>query len=150
MPTRYKGRPAEVRALDAYIKLLRAAKSVNTRLERHLSSHGLTESQFGVLEALLHVGPMCQRELGTKILRSGANVTTVVDNLEKRALVRRERGDQDRRYVTVYLTGEGRALVEKVFPFHLRQIVESFAALESSEIEALDRLCKKLGLSQPD
>ena len=147
MGTRYRGRPDEVRALDAFIKLLRATKSVTSRLERQLGKEGLTESQFGVLEALLHLGPLCQRELSAKILRSGANVTTVVDNLEKRNLVRRARESDDRRYVTVHLSDEGRALVEKALPDHVARIVEVFGPLDAAELQSLGDLCKKLGLS---
>jgi len=147
MGTRYRGRPEEVRALDAFIKLLRATKSVTSRLERQLGKEGLTESQFGVLEALLHLGPLCQRELSAKILRSGANVTTVVDNLEKRSLVRRARESDDRRYVTVHLSDEGRALVEKALPDHVARIVEVFGQLDAKELQSLGDLCKKLGLS---
>nr|NIP73420.1 MarR family transcriptional regulator [Gammaproteobacteria bacterium]NIR98346.1 MarR family transcriptional regulator [Gammaproteobacteria bacterium]NIV21028.1 MarR family transcriptional regulator [Gammaproteobacteria bacterium] len=83
MGTHYKGDPAEVAALDAYIKLARAAESVIARIHRRTAS-GLTVSQFGVLEALYHLGPMHQRMIGAKLLKSGGNVTMVIDNLEKR------------------------------------------------------------------
>jgi MarR family 2-MHQ and catechol resistance regulon transcriptional repressor len=141
-----RGRQHE-KALSAYIKLLRANKSLQNRLERHLAARGLTESQFGVLEALLHLGPMCQRELGDKILRSGANVTTVVHNLEKQKLVHRERTGDDKRFVTVHLTDGGRALVREVFPQHAARIAEALAVLEPAELAELDRLCRKLGLA---
>jgi len=147
MGTRYRGRAAEVRALDAYIKLLRATRSVASRVERKLSRHGLTESQFGVLEALLHLGPLCQRELGEKILKSGANVSTVVENLAKRGLVRRERGGDDRRFVSVVLTGGGRAIAERALPVTVAELVDAFAGLSAAEQRQLDVLCKKLGLS---
>ncbi|MBI1941443.1 MAG: MarR family transcriptional regulator, partial [Acidobacteria bacterium] len=54
MPTHYAGTPGEVKALDAYIKLMRAAESVSGRAARHLAASPLTLSQFGVLEALFH------------------------------------------------------------------------------------------------
>ena len=92
MGIRYKGTKAENRALDAYIKLVRASESVVGRLGQNLRAEDdLPLSQFGVLEALMHLGPMCQRELGVKILKSSGNVTMVVDNLEKRGLVARRR-----------------------------------------------------------
>ena len=56
MPTRYHGTPAETAALDAYIKLMRAAESVTTRVGGVMAAAGLTIGQFGVLEALLHHG----------------------------------------------------------------------------------------------
>ena len=149
MATHYDGRPAEVRALDAYIKLTRAVSSVGARLAPALATAGLTPTQLGVLEALLHLGPLGQRVLGNKLLMSGGNITTVVDNLEARGLVRRERRGDDRRQVTVHLTPEGRRLITKVFPNHVRAIVEAFSALTPSEQETLGRLAKKLGLSQP-
>ena len=149
MGTHYDGRPAEVRALDAYIKLTRAVSSVGARLAPALAAAGLTPTQLGVLEALLHLGPLGQRVLGDKLLMSGGNITTVVDNLEVRGLVRRERRGDDRRQVTVHLSPEGRRLITKVFPNHVRAIVEAFSALTSGEQETLSRLAKKLGLSQP-
>ncbi len=145
MGTRHQGNRGEIRALDAFIKLLRAAGSVSGRVHRHLSEDGLTESQFGVLEALHHLGPLCQGDLSHKLLKSGANLTTVVDNLERRGLVRRERGAEDRRYVTVHLSPEGRRLIARVFPRHVRRVVEEFAVLEPAEQERLAALCRALG-----
>ena len=147
--THYRGRPAEVRALDAYIKLTRATSSVASRLAPGLARAGLTPTQLGVLEALLHLGPPGQRTLGAKLLMSGGNITAVVDNLERRGLVRRERRGDDRRNVTVHLTPQGRRLIESAFPAHVREIVEAFSALTAAEQDALGRLTKKLGLSQP-
>lgn len=73
---------AETRALNTYIKLGRIGQ--NLRAE-----DGLPLSPFGVLEARWHLGPLCQRDLGLKILKSSGNMTMVVDNPEKRALVDR-------------------------------------------------------------
>jgi MarR family 2-MHQ and catechol resistance regulon transcriptional repressor len=148
MGTRYRGTPREVRALDAYIKLMRCAASVQGRLERRLLGIGLTDSQFGVLEALLHLGPVAQHELGRALFTSRANITTVVDNLERRGLVRRARNLTDRRSVTVHLTSEGRRLIEENFPGQVAAIVEAFSALHAAEQEELGRLCKKLGLHE--
>jgi MarR family 2-MHQ and catechol resistance regulon transcriptional repressor len=149
MGTHYDGRPVERRALDAYIKLTRALSSVEARLAPGLAEVGLTPTQLGILEALLHLGPLGQRTLAAKLLSSGGNITTVVDNLERRALVRRERRDDDRRHVTVHLTSEGRRLISRVFPRHVGAIVAAFAALTPAEQDTLGRLTKKLGLSQP-
>jgi MarR family transcriptional regulator, 2-MHQ and catechol-resistance regulon repressor len=145
MATRYRGSPGEVRALDAYIKLVRAAESVTARLSAATARAGLTTGQFGVLEALFHLGPLCGRDLGRKLLRSGGNVTTVVDNLERRGLVRRERSGDDRRFVAVHLTGEGRDLIRRLFPRHVANLVREMESLGAGEQEELARLCKKLG-----
>jgi MarR family 2-MHQ and catechol resistance regulon transcriptional repressor len=147
MPTHFQGSPEQVRALETFIKLVRATETLNARLQSSLAEEGLTLGQMGVLEALLHLGPMCQRALGKKLLRSDANVTTVLDNLERAGLIRRARSAQDRRLVNVELTGQGRDLIGRVFPGHVRLIAESLSTLSAAEQKELARLCKKLGLS---
>jgi len=135
----------ERRALDAYVKLRRAVNTVGAREAEVMHSAGLTESQFGVLEALLHLGPMCQREIAGKILKSAGNLTTVIDNLERRGLVVRQRGPEDRRVVTVSLTADGKRLIDKVFPRNVLVLVEAFAALSPEQQEQLAELCRRLG-----
>ena len=146
MGTRYQGSDREVRALNAYIKLLRAAESVSSRVHARLNAPALTSSQFGVLDALYHLGPLSQGELGRKILKSSGNITMVVDNLEKRGLVRRERSRDDRRTNTVALTVAGRALFRKILPGHVRAIADEMGALTGGEQDVLGKLCKKAGL----
>ncbi|GMU53141.1 MAG: hypothetical protein AMXMBFR33_22870 [Candidatus Xenobia bacterium] len=145
MPTHYQGDEREVRALNAFIKLQRAVESLNGRLQPELTRAGLTVSQFGVLEALLHLGPMCQKELGQKLLQSGGNITMVINNLEKRNLVKRTRDRQDRRYVQVALTAEGRKLIVELFPHHARSIADQMEVLSAAEQDSLALLCKRLG-----
>ena len=148
MGTRYVGSREETQALDTYIKLIRAAESLMSRVNRNAELEGLTNSQFGVLEALLHVGPLCQRELGTKILKSSGNITMVIDNLEKRGLVERRRDTGDRRYVTVYLTAPGKQLIETIFPRHMERIKEELGVLSLSDQQNLGKLCRTIGLGQ--
>lgn len=145
MPTRYKGPLPEVRALNCYIKLTRASERLAAVLRGPLAREGLTTGQLGVLEALLHIGPMNERELGRKLLRSGGNITVVVDNLERRSLVRRERNPKDRRSVTVSLTPEGLRRIREVFPGHATRIAAAFGVLSPEEQRELGRLCRKLG-----
>lgn len=134
------------RILNVYTKLMRAAESVTGRVHRPLAAHELTVSQFGVLEALHHKGPLCQRDLAAKILKSTGNITLVIDNLEKRGLVRRERGIEDRRYLTIHLTEEGGRVIAEMFSRVAEAIVTELAALTPQEQELLGSLCKKLGL----
>lgn len=145
MGTHYKGSAREVVALDAYIKLIRAAESVLSRVHR-LTASGLTVSQFGVLEALHHLGPLFQSEIGSKLLKSGGNITMVIDNLEKRGLVERRRDQRDRRRVMVRLTAEGERLIAEVFPQHVRNVIAEMAVLPPEEQAELGRLCRRLGL----
>jgi MarR family 2-MHQ and catechol resistance regulon transcriptional repressor len=147
MPTRYQGTETERLALDAYVKLVRAANSAGTRAHATVArERGLTETQFAVLEALLHLGPLTHGQISAKILKSGSNVTTVIDNLERNGWVVRERDPNDRRVQTVTLTTEGRALIEEIFPEHVRGVVQVLGALAPEEQRELGRLCRKLGL----
>lgn len=142
----FQGSEKEMRALNTYIKLMRAAESLTARAHGHLLSVGLTVSQFGVLEALHHIGPLSQKDIGQKILRSSGNITMVIDNLEKRRLVRRERDERDRRSFIVHLTETGNKLICKIFPSHAAVITSEMNALTAAEQKTLGDLCKKLGL----
>jgi MarR family 2-MHQ and catechol resistance regulon transcriptional repressor len=133
-------------ALNTYTKLMRAAESVTNRVYASMAKFNLTISQFGVLEALYHKGPLCQRDIAVKILKSTGNITMVIDNLEKRGLVRRERDSEDRRYLTVHLTPEGQALIAPAFAKVETAIFAELTVLSRQEQEMLGRLCKKLGL----
>lgn len=145
MGTRYLGTTEEVTALNAYIKLVRATESVSHRLHRHLESSKLTVTQFGVLEALFHLGAMHQRDLAEKLLKSGGNITLVIDNLEKRQLVKRDREVGDRRCISVSLTPAGKQLISDLFPAHVDAIAQQMSILSLEEQLELGRLCKKLG-----
>jgi len=148
MGTHYRGTPAEVAALDAYIKLMRAADSVTARAHAGLPK-GLTLAQFGVLEALLHRGPLCQSELAAKVLKSAGNLTLVVDNLERDGHVARERDPKDRRYVTVRLTPKGKKFIAELFPRIAASITRELATLTPAEQAMLGELCKKAGRGRP-
>lgn len=145
MPTHYKGSPQETLALNTFIKLTRSVESLTSRLSQRGTLGELTESQFGVLETLYHLGSMCQNQIAAKILKSSGNLTMVIDNLEKHGLVRRVRDLEDRRKVQVSLTDEGRQLIAEVFPEQAAAITEEMSALTPQEQETLGSLCRKLG-----
>ncbi|MEQ9309758.1 MAG: MarR family transcriptional regulator [Balneolaceae bacterium] len=148
MPTHHKGSKKEKETLNTFIKMTRASESINHRLSRSLACENLTISQFGIIEALYHLGPQSQRELGAKILKTGGNITLVVDNLEKRNLVSKSKNPNDGRAVIITLTNEGQKFIEKYFPEHLNRIVEEFSVLTSEELTELGRLCKKVGIKE--
>jgi MarR family 2-MHQ and catechol resistance regulon transcriptional repressor len=145
MPTHFEGPKKTVRALNAFINLARAFDSVVGRISPGLEEQGLTMGQLGVLESLLHLGPMCQHALAQKLLRSGGNITLVIDNLEKHGWVRRERQKDDRRMIVIHLTRLGRRVIERVFPDHAAAIERELSSLAPREQEDLRRLCRKLG-----
>jgi MarR family transcriptional regulator, 2-MHQ and catechol-resistance regulon repressor len=134
-------------ALRAYVKLLRAGKAVLARVEPRLADAGLTPTQLGVLEAILHKGALTQRELGRKVLTSAGNMTDVVDKLEARGLVRRTRSPRDRRIAVVALTQTGETLIKALFPRHAHDIAAAMSGLSDAELRALGTLLRKLGLA---
>lgn len=146
MPTHYVGSREEVLALDTFIKLARCFTAVQSQILPHLQREfGLTESQFAVLEAIHHLGPLSPGQLCEKILRSGSNVTTVVDNLERDGLVTRERQDTDRRVQLVHLTKQGRMVIARALPAHVGRIAGALGALSKDEQLHLGNLCRTLG-----
>jgi len=142
--------PEKTKSLKTYTKLIRAAEMALSCAQKHLAPSDLTISQFGVLEALHHLGPLCQKELGRKILKSSGNITTVIDNLERRGLVERTRSPVDRRFITVSLSAEGAVLIEKLFPSVADRITEGLSCLSSFEQDLLAASCKKLGKALED
>ena len=142
---RFKGQKDERRALAAFVKLMRAAESISRDVHKDLAEELVSVSQFGVLEALFHLGPLCQKEIASKILKSSGNLTTVIGNLEKRDLVTRERDLSDKRYFTIRLTEKGRALIAKLFPAHAVRITKRMSVLSKDECRDFSRLCRKLG-----
>lgn len=147
MPTHHNGSETEKRALNAYIKLIRAAETVLELVGRHIAQSGLTPGQFAVLEALYHLGPLRPGDVARKLLRSGGNITTVLDNLARRRLVEREASKDDRRSCTIVLTPEGQRLMEQVFPKQAAKIAELMSVLAPEEQEELSRLARKLGVT---
>ena len=146
MAKRYSGSQREILQVDAYVKLMRAADTVQGILARNAEAYGLTLSQLGVLEILYHLGPANQKDLAAKLLRSGANLTTIIDNLEKRGIVTRRRDIEDRRAIVISLTDEGRQLISKIFPLHMQNIYRMLGVLTDDELASLALTCKKLGI----
>jgi MarR family 2-MHQ and catechol resistance regulon transcriptional repressor len=129
MRATFRRDPATLLALGTFVKLRRAVNTVTARLNPVLQKeHGLTESQFGVLEALWHLGPM-------------------MDNLERDGLVRRDPNPEDRRAHLVRLSEKGKALVADAFPAHAARIAALLGVLTATEQRELGRLCRKLGLA---
>ena len=113
-----------------------------------MRSAGLTESQFGALEALSP--PRSPVPAGA--CRQGAQERRQhddrVDNLEKRGLVERRRDGDDRRIVTVHLTKVGEKLVREVFPRVVDALVSAFSVLSAKDQEQLAALCRRLGTAE--
>ncbi|MGD2070091.1 MAG: MarR family transcriptional regulator [Gemmatimonadota bacterium] len=135
----------EERALRLWIALARCYATFSRAVAVKVAEYGLTTAQFGILEALHHLGPLSLGELAEKLLVTGGNVTYVMDRLEEQGLVRRDRSGEDRRVVLARLTDEGQKVISGVFPGHADFILELTEPLELDEKEVLRALLKKLG-----
>ena len=135
----------EEQALRLWISLARCYVTFSRAVACKVAEYDLTAPQFGVLEALFHLGPLSLGELAEKLLVTGGNVTYVMDRLEAQGLVARERSGDDRRVVRAHLTSKGRDTIEGVFPGHIGFVKALVDSLESEERDVLRTLLKKLG-----
>jgi MarR family 2-MHQ and catechol resistance regulon transcriptional repressor len=135
-------------ALLAYGRVMRAANFLRTAASRQLDDTGLTLSQFAVLEALYHLGPMSLSEVAKKILTTGGNLTMVAGNLEKQGLVSRKCSTEDARVFILSLSPKGKKLIGEIFPVHAGAITDAFEALSPKEQKKIVELCRKLENSE--
>lgn len=139
-----KGEKKRRRALDAYSRLQRAAGLAAARVEAAVHPFGLSASQFGVLDTISTRGAVHQQELAEALGRSKAQMTAIIDALESRALVRRERHPTDRRFITVHLTDAGTAVLVAAAPVRTAAIVDLMSELTGEQRARLARLCRRL------
>jgi MarR family 2-MHQ and catechol resistance regulon transcriptional repressor len=133
-------------ALRLWIALARCYSTYSKAVALKIQEYGLTTPQFGILEALHHLGPLPLGELAEKLLVTGGNVTYVMDRLEQMGLVYRDRSVDDRRVIQAKLTPEGSALIAGVFPGHVEHVERLSGELDREEQETLRALLKKLGV----
>ena len=141
---------SQERALRMWIALARCYATYAKAIACKIQEYGLTPPQFGIIEALHHLGPLSLGELADKLLVTGGNITYVMDRLEEQGLVYRERSPRDRRIIQAKLTHDGKALIASVFPSHGSYVEELSGHLEPEEQEMLRGLLKKLGRAIQD
>ena len=132
--------------VHVFLVLWKAARAVQTYAEKSIAELALCGSDFGVLEALLHKGPLPVNEIGKKILLTSGSITVAVDRLEKRELVERRAHGTDRRARIVHLTKEGRKLITRAYAQHAADLEQLMSAsLTTTERATLISLLKKIG-----
>jgi MarR family 2-MHQ and catechol resistance regulon transcriptional repressor len=135
------------RALKLFVVLQRAASAVMATLLREASQHDLTHTEFEILEALLHKGPLLLGDVQKKILLSSGGVTYTIDRLVDKGLVERRECATDRRARYAALTSKGEALIARIFPVYAERIDEVMRVLSAREQDDAIDLLRKLGLS---
>ena len=129
-----------------WLALAKAFRALSDHAERSLNLSGarLGDSDFRVLEVLLHIGPLPVNTIGPKVWLTPGSISVAVDRLEKKTLVKRK-NTEDRRVRLVELTPKGRALITKTFQEHATAMEDAASVLSTEERLMLLRLLKKLG-----
>src|ERR1700741_5364964 len=132
--------------VHVFLVLWKAARAGETYAENSIAELEMCGSDFAVLEALLHKGPLPINEIGKKVLLTSGSITVAVDRLESKGLVERRASGTDRRARIVHLTKDGRALITRVYADHASDMERLAAAsLSRAERGTLIRLLKKIG-----
>ena len=129
-----------------WLVLWKAMHAVEAHALKSIASQPICGSDFAVLEALLHKGPLPVNVIGRKVLLTSGSITAAVDRLEAQGLVERRAHASDRRARVVHLTVEGKRLIQGVFAEHERDMERAASALSATERATIVRLLKKLGL----
>src|SRR6059058_2142307 len=130
--------------VHVWLVFMKAFQALFPHAEESIKRTELGDSDFRVLEALLHKGPLPVNTIGPKVWLTPGSISVAVDRLEKKALVKRKNTD-DRRVRLVELTAKGRALITKTFREHAAAMEEAAGVLSKEERLMLLRLLKKLG-----
>src|ERR1700686_669121 len=130
--------------VHVWLVLMKAFQALIPHAAESIERTELGDSDFRVLEALLHKGPLPVNTIGPKVWLTPGSISVAVDRLEKKALVKRKNTD-DRRVRLVELTAKGRALITKTFREHATAMEEAAGVLSKEERLILLRLLKKLG-----
>src|SRR5437899_6669851 len=132
--------------VHVFLVLWKAARAVESYAEKSITDLEMCGSDFAVLEALLHKGPLPINEIGKKILLTSGSITVAIDRLEKRGLVERRAHGTDRRARIVHLTREGRKLITRAYAQHAADLERlASASLTVTGRATLIRLLKKIG-----
>lgn len=138
---------ATSRALKLWVVLARAYSAIASEVEKDIGRHELTTTEFGILEALHHKGPLLLGEIQRKVLVTSGGITYLVDRLVAKGLVKREPSPDDRRARYAVLTPAGARLIGRIFPPHAQFLTEVMSTLTPEEQTVATTLLRKLGLS---
>ncbi len=111
---------------------------------QHVRQLGFTHSQFDIIATLGNTSGMTCKDLGDKTLITKGTLTGVLDRLEQKGLIERERGCDDRRQLFVKLSEQGDAVFQEVFPQVVSRGKQSFHDYTDADFDALERELLKL------
>jgi len=128
-----------------WLVMMKAMRALTRYAAAGIEETGLGLSDFGVLEVLLHKGPLPVNTIGPIVNLTPGSISIAVDRLVAKGLVSRIESAEDRRVRTVTLTSRGRDLIVPVFRKHAEQMKRVFSELGPGELRALEQSLKKVG-----
>lgn len=140
-----KIQPGDPDGMHVWLVLWKTYSAIRQFAVQDIERTGLTLTDFAILEALLHKGPLPVSEIGKKVLLTSGSMTAAVDRLAQRGLVERRDAEGDRRARVVHLTAAGRKLIGPAFAKHEESLNALGKELTEPERRQMIRLLKKLG-----
>ncbi|HEV2578621.1 MAG TPA: MarR family transcriptional regulator [Acidobacteriaceae bacterium] len=134
-------------AAALWVVLARAYRSMAAFVEHSVAALDIGLSDFMILEALLHKGPLTMSELCEAALITNASMTAAIDRLEQREFVERVASKEDRRVRRAQLTAHGTALIKRLYARHERDLDAVMSTIPAAERAELRRGLKTIGLA---
>ena len=128
-----------------WLVMMKAMRALTRYAAAGIEETGLGLSDFGVLEALLHKGPLPVNTIGPIVDLTPGSISIAVDRLFAKGLVTRVESTEDRRIRIVALTPRGKALIDSAFRKHSGQMKRVFSELSTEELRGLEVALKKIG-----
>lgn len=137
-------------SLKTFVVLMKASKSVEEMVRQDIKSHGVSITEFSILEALYHKGRLTVNQICDAVLIKSGSMTYVIKKLQEKGLLDREASEDDRRVIHVYLTSKGVKLMDDIFPKHQKVIESIFGVIDSDEKQSVINILKRVGLQDKE
>jgi MarR family 2-MHQ and catechol resistance regulon transcriptional repressor len=135
----------DLSGIHLWLILWKASRAVEAHSARSIARFDMGISDFGVLEALLHKGPLTVKQLGEKVLLTSGSMTAAVDRLIKRGMVTRCDDEKDRRARIIELTDAGKEMISEAFTQHRLAMDRAISGFSQQERTELLPLLRRLG-----
>lgn len=135
-------------SLNTFVGLNRTLDHLMKIVKTDVQRYGLNVTEFAVMELLYNKGDQPIQRIGNRLLIASSSITYVVDKLEEKGCVVRQRNEKDKRVTNASLTDKGRSMMDEIFPDHASTLESTFSVLTDEEITVLQTALKKLS-AQP-
>ncbi|ASE58536.1 MarR family transcriptional regulator, 2-MHQ and catechol-resistance regulon repressor [Staphylococcus saprophyticus] len=135
-------------SLNTFVGLNRTLDHLMKIVKTDVQRYGLNVTEFAVMELLYNKGDQPIQRIGNRVLIASSSITYVVDKLEEKGCIVRQRNEKDKRVTNASLTDKGRSMMDEIFPDHASTLESTFSVLTDEEITVLQTTLKKLS-AQP-